>query len=156
MKTSNVRKGITQAKINEEVYMYYLVESLIVCVITGLYFKSWWVFGGAFCFFFLGIHMRFVPLIIATFFSIIWAFIGACIVGAFYSEELKERNANHDVLFKDLNFWEITVIIFDIFTISSASIVVSLIILSGALGIHLSGIEYLRDLNDDEDRNMGF
>ena len=100
--------------------------------------------------------MRFVPLIIASIFSIIWAFISACIVVGLTLSSGVKTPAYWDTNAKLTNFWDWIVFVYEVFTFSSASIVVSLFVFSGALGIHLSGIEYLRDLNDDEDRNMGF
>ena len=150
MKTSNVRKGIIQAKFNEDTSTILMVEIGIVCIILGLYFKSWWVLGGCFLAFSIGIHLRFVPIIIAFLFSIIWAFLSACIVNVFYITPDNESRLNPS----HWNIWEMLLWIINVFTFTSATVVISLFVFFGALGIHLSAIEFYRDLGDFEDRNF--
>ncbi|GIO84593.1 hypothetical protein J25TS5_15250 [Paenibacillus faecis] len=42
----DVRKGVTQSKESEKGANWLFSEILIIAVISGIYFSSWWVFGG--------------------------------------------------------------------------------------------------------------
>ncbi|MCM3699249.1 hypothetical protein [Paenibacillus macerans] len=41
-----VRKGITQSKESENGANWLFSEILVIAIISGIYFSSWWVFGG--------------------------------------------------------------------------------------------------------------
>lgn len=46
--STSVRKGVTDAKVNEEAASFVVGEILLLSVCAGLASSSWWCFGGAF------------------------------------------------------------------------------------------------------------
>ena len=46
MSSNDVRKGMTNAQFNEKQSGILMTEIFIIAVVCGLYFTSWWVFGG--------------------------------------------------------------------------------------------------------------
>ena len=46
--STSVRKGVTDAKVNEEMAGYLFLEILILSIAAGFETSSWWVFGGVF------------------------------------------------------------------------------------------------------------
>ncbi|MCI1777707.1 MULTISPECIES: hypothetical protein [Paenibacillus] len=43
-----IRKGVTQSRESESGVNWLFGEIIIIAVISGIYFSSWWVFGGVF------------------------------------------------------------------------------------------------------------
>lgn len=43
---NEIRKGVNQAKQSEQGANWFFAEILIISVVAGFYFSSWWVFGG--------------------------------------------------------------------------------------------------------------
>ena len=66
--------------------------------------------------------MRFVPLIIASFFSIIWAFIGACVVVGLSSAAGVETPSSLGANANDMNVWEWIVFVYEVFLIRIISL----------------------------------
>ncbi|NWL89613.1 hypothetical protein DMN77_18865 [Paenibacillus sp. 79R4] len=44
--TDEIRKGMTQSKESENGANWLFFEIFAISIITGVYFSSWWVFGG--------------------------------------------------------------------------------------------------------------
>lgn len=62
---NNIRKGINEAKESSDGASWLFFEIFIISVFSGIYFSSWWVFGGLFIG--LIILMRFKPIRYALF-----------------------------------------------------------------------------------------
>ena len=145
MSVGSVRKGITQAKFNEDASTIIHGEILILSVIFGVIFSSWYVFGAMLLGMIICLFIPIINILMGVCFSVLWALISAVIAS----------------YFQDINLDDVTVI-WDIFTVIGIStifstpasqIVGSLFFLSG-LGLHLGAIEWTRDLTDTEDRNL--
>jgi hypothetical protein len=145
MSVGSVRKGITQAKFNEDASSIIHGEILILSVIFGVIFSSWYVFGAMLLGMIICLFIPIINILMGVCFSVLWALISAVIAS----------------YFQDINLDDVTVI-WDIFTVIGIStifstpasqIVGSLFFLSG-LGLHLGAIEWTRDLTDTEDRNL--
>ena len=76
MSSKDVRRGITNARINEEAFGIIGFESIVVAIAMGLLLKSWLVFGGVF----LGLIIIFtipkIRVFIIGLFCIGWAVLG--------------------------------------------------------------------------------
>ena len=46
--TDDVRKGVSQAALNEKGYVSLGTQILAISIGLGIWFSSWWVFGGTF------------------------------------------------------------------------------------------------------------
>ena len=141
MSIGNTRKGFTQATFNDDASNILIGEILITSIIGGVYFESWYVFGGVL----VGLMILFlIPVInifLAIIFSLSWAIIGAGIVCYF-----QDINLNLDTKFSiDL----VTIL----FSTPASQIVGGILFLSG-LGMHIAGIEWAKDISDTEDRNI--
>ena len=78
-------------------------------------------------------------IILALIFALSWGIIGAIIIKFFQSlESIKDVSID---------------LILSLFSTPASQVVGVILFLSG-LGLHLSFIEYERDLTDDEDRNF--
>ena len=81
-----VRRGMTNAKFNEEMSSVFVVEVLIVAIVIGVAASSWWWFGGTL----LGlIALSSIPSIgtvICYVFGFAWGFIGYYIGTLFFGE----------------------------------------------------------------------
>ena len=44
--SSEVRKGVSNAHFNEEQSSIFIIEVFVISIVAGLYYSSWWVFGG--------------------------------------------------------------------------------------------------------------
>ncbi|GED14887.1 hypothetical protein [Aneurinibacillus migulanus] len=87
MSSEDVRKGITNAKFNQENSNILFGEIVFLAIFLGIWSSSWWVFGGIF----LGciIALLFKPLAfgLCICFGIAWGVIGY-VIGAFFIENL--------------------------------------------------------------------
>jgi hypothetical protein len=154
MSTGNVRKGVTQAKFNEENVNIVIGEIAILSIAVGLYFQSWYVGGGVLLGLMLGILIPYVSVILAIIFSIFWSLLAAGIASL-----LSESYINTSIFELDINatlFSQIQSSLELIFSLYStgAGLVVGIIALLASLGIHLSAIEWSKDISDTEDRNF--
>lgn len=72
----DVRKGITQAKFNEDASNWLFFEIFFISIVFGFIFKSWWVFGGL-LFGMMGLLLfRKIAVIFMVVLTIFWAFVG--------------------------------------------------------------------------------
>lgn len=79
----DVRRGITQAKFNEDASNWLFFEIFFISLILGLISKSWWVFGGL-LFGMMGLlFSRKMAIILMIALTIFWAFVGYTI-GAYW------------------------------------------------------------------------
>ena len=87
------------------------------------------------------IYIPVINIVLAIVFSLLWAVIGAGIVCYFQDINLNlETNISIDL---------VTVL----FSTPASQIVGGILFLSG-LGMHMAGIEWVRDVSDTEDRNI--
>ena len=161
MSIGNVRKGVTQASFNEEASFVFFAEILLLSSALGYSFGNWYVFGGLL----IGLGIAFmIPIlnkILALIFALSWGIIGAIIVKFFQSlESIKDVSidlilSSFSILTSQVNSIEdISIdLILSLFSTPASQVVGVILFLSG-LGLHLSFIEYERDLTDDEDRNF--
>jgi len=76
MSSANVRKGMTNAKFNEENSNILFGEIFIIAIGLGLFAQSWWVFGGVFLGLIISLFIPKVSIILMIAFSLCWAVIG--------------------------------------------------------------------------------
>ena len=141
MSIGNTRKGFTQATFNEDASNFLIGEILIASIVGGAFFESWYVFGGVL----LGLMILFlipvINIVLAVVFSLLWAVIGAGIVCYFQDISLNlETNISIDLV----------ILLFS----TPASQIIGVILFLSGLGMHLAGIEWARDVSDNEDRNI--
>ena len=142
MSSGDVRKGITQAKFNEEAANLIYGEIALVSIVGGLYFQSWYVFGGLFIGLIFGFLIRGLNIILAITFSILWSLIAAVVVDAFV------RDDSIDI--EKMEWWELIIQFYS----TSASQVIGGLVLLSSLGWHFASVEWSRDLVDSKDRNI--
>lgn len=53
-----------------------LFEILVIAIVAGFYYKSWWLFGGIIIALFIALNFRVLAIILNILFSLGWAFIG--------------------------------------------------------------------------------
>ena len=154
MPTGNVRKGMTQAKFNEKNVNIVYGEIAILSIIVGYYFQSWYVDGGVLLGLIIGILLPYVSVILAIIFSIFWSLLAAGIASLFSELDLDKIINNLDInasLFSQIqSFFEL---IFSLYS-TGAGLVVGITVLLASLGIHLSAIEWSKDVSDTEERNI--
>ena len=85
MSVSNVRKGITQARFNENQSNILYKEILLISIVVGCYYQNWLVFGGVLTCLILVMFIPVLNLLLAIVLSLIWALIGFGI-GSFFSD----------------------------------------------------------------------
>lgn len=84
--SSDVRKGVTQAQVNEENSSILIGEILIVAVIIGLYMESWWWFGGSLLGLIGILYVPFLGSFLCIALSAIWGLIGYVVGETFFSQ----------------------------------------------------------------------
>ena len=141
MSVGNTRKGFTQATFNDDASNILIGEILITSIIGGVFFESWYVFGGVLVGLMILFLIPVINIVLAIVFSLSWAIIGAGIVCYFQDINLNlETNISIDL---------VTLL----FSTPASQIVGGVLFLSG-LGMHMAGIEWARDVSDNEDRNI--
>lgn len=73
---NDVRKGITNAKFNEENSTILFSQITLLSIGLGIYFKSWWVFGGTILGFLIGLNIKPLAVIICILLSVGWGLVG--------------------------------------------------------------------------------
>lgn len=80
---NDVRRGVTNAKFNEENSNILFSQITIVSIGLGIYYSSWWVFGGAILGFIICLNIKTLSVILAILLSLGWALIGY-FIGIFF------------------------------------------------------------------------
>jgi len=141
MSIGNTRKGFTQATFNDEASNFLIGEILIASIVGGVFFESWYVFGGMLVGLIILFIIPVINIILSIVFSLFWAVTGAWIA----------------CYYQDINLNLETKISIDLVTLlfstPASQIVGGLLFLCG-LGMHMAGIEWVRDVSDTEDRNI--
>ena len=141
MSIGNTRKGVTQASFNEDASNILIGEILIASIVIGYFFESWYVFGGVLVGLMILFLIPVINIILAIVFSLLWAILGAGIVCFFQDINLSlETNNTVDL---------VTIL----FSTPASQIIGGILFLSG-LGLHMGGIEWAKDVSDNEDRNI--
>ena len=154
MSSGNVRKGMTQAKFNEENVNIVYGEIFILSIIVGLFFQSWYVGGGVLFGLIIGLLLPYVSVILALIFSIFWSLLAAGIASLFsgldIDTSINQSDTNAPLFSQIQSFLEL---IFSLYS-TGAGLVVGIFALMASLGIHLSAIEWSKDISDTEERNI--
>ena len=161
MSIGNVRKGVTQASFNEEASFVFFAEILLLSSALGYSFGNWYVFGGLLIGLGIAFMIPILNIILALIFALSWGVIGATLGKPFQNlESIKDVSidlilSSFSILTSQVNSIEdISIdLILSLFSTPASQVVGVILFLSG-LGLHLSFIEYERDLTDDEDRNF--
>ncbi|MEL9552690.1 hypothetical protein J4X41_24570, partial [Escherichia coli] len=85
MSSEHVRKGVTNAKFNEEQSNILFIEIGILSILIGLMSKSWWAFGGSFLGLIFSLRIKFLAIPLMIVFSLVWGAIGYSIGALFES-----------------------------------------------------------------------
>ncbi|MEW9570163.1 zinc-ribbon domain-containing protein [Rhodanobacter sp. Si-c] len=109
-----VRKGMTQAKFNEENSGIMVGEIMLISIATGMATTSWWWFGGLFLGLVVAMNIKPLAKLLAFVLSLGWGLVGYGIGVIFHSQP--------------------------------ASIVLGLLGFMCGLGLHLSAIQWFRDI----------
>ena len=176
MSVGSTRKGVTQAKFNEDASNVIYAEILIISGIMGFSFSSWYVLGSMLIGLIICLNIPILNIIMSLFLSVLWAPVGAVITRAFqgvnfgdvtgpwgflleiliiigkaFEEILKEFNRIQEISINNAS--DILNLLVGIFS-TPASVVVGIILFLCGLGYHLAAIEWSRDITDSEDRNF--
>lgn len=139
MSQGNTRKGYTQAILNLKTGKLFAGEIMLVAIFIGVYFTSWYSFGGALLALAVFCYNRNTGTIIAITFSCLWAFLAAANACIFQG-----------VNFFQESFAQSTLILFS----TPASCVLGIIFFIFGLQFHFTGIEWVRDYLDPVGRNI--
>lgn len=140
MTTQNVRRGVTNARFNENAFAYIAIEILLFSIIVGAAFSSWWIFGGIFVGSVLCIYLPIVNWVFSVVASLFWCVFWGAIVCLF---------SGCDISFGDAStIWEHVDNIIGIFH-HSGPLIVGLIAFLASLGLHIAAIEYGKDLGQE-------
>lgn len=71
-----VRKGMTQAKFNDENSSIMIGEMMLISAVAGLAASSWWWFGGVFLGFVVAMSIRPLAKVLAFVLSLGWGIVG--------------------------------------------------------------------------------
>jgi len=74
--SSNVRKGMTNAKFNDQNANILFWEIVILAILAGLLASSWWVFGAMFVGLIAALYVQKLAVILMLAFSLVWGLIG--------------------------------------------------------------------------------
>ena len=77
MSQGNTRKGYTQAILNLKTGRLFAIELMLGAIFIGVYFTSWYSFGGALLALAVFCYNRNTGAIIVIIFSFLWAFLAA-------------------------------------------------------------------------------
>lgn len=134
------RKGVTQARFNDEAANIIFGEIFILSVVVGIYFNNWYIFGGMIIGFVVCMFIPVINILMGIVLSTSWALIGAAVVCFLKDIDIPDPSNALEFLDLVLN--------------NPASQVVAGIIFLSSLGAHLSTIEWIRDNTDSEERNL--
>lgn len=85
MNQNEVRRGVAQAKRNDDLASWFFIEVGIVSIALGLLSSSWIVFGLTAIVLIVGMNFKQTAMIIGILLTIMWIFIGWKIGAAFGS-----------------------------------------------------------------------
>lgn len=160
MSSGDVRKGVSQAKENEEAFKYILGEIVLFSVVIGYYFKSWYVGGGVFFGLLIAFFLPYVSWLLIRLLSVFWSVVFAAL-GTGIQNILSDEDVTKGIHVAP-DDWNATVLsiaqnVFD-YAISvystGAGLIFGILAFLGSLEAHKLFKEYSNDINDDKDRNF--
>ena len=83
--SSEVRKGVSNAHFNEEQSSIFIIEVFVISIVAGLYYSSWWVFGGVLLGLIIAVFIKILSVPLTLAFSACWGYIGYMIGSYFES-----------------------------------------------------------------------
>lgn len=86
MSSGNVRKGITQAKFNEDQIGIFIAEILLISGVVGWFYKDWYVFAGVLFGLISIMYIPYLNILLAVVLSLAWGGIGY-VIGKMMSQE---------------------------------------------------------------------
>jgi hypothetical protein len=81
--SDDVRKGMTNATFNEKNSDFLASELMILSIICGVFWQSWWVFGAVLFELIICLQIKKLALILCFVLSILWAVVGY-FIGTFF------------------------------------------------------------------------
>ena len=73
---NDVRRGVSQAKYNEDAAKFVIWEILVASIILGVKLESWWMFGISLIVSFVIINIKPLAGVFGFLFSVLWAVVG--------------------------------------------------------------------------------
>ena len=146
MAVGSTRKGVTQAKFNDDASNFVFAEIGILSGVVGYYFSDWYIFGGMLVGLIICLYIPIINIIMGVGLSVLWALIGAKITCFF-------QDTNIPNLTNTFEYADIYNVLVVLFSTPPSQIIGGLLFLA-SLGAHLATIEWTRDIADLEDRNF--
>ena len=140
MSVGSTRKGVTQAKFNEEASNFIFGEIFILSGIVGFYYSNWYIFGGMIIGLIVCMFIPVINILMGIVLSTVWALIGATVVCFLQDIDIPDPSNFLGFLGSVLT--------------NSASQVIAGIVFLCSLGLHFHAIEWIRDVTDSEERNL--
>ena len=145
MSVGSTRKGVTQAKFNDEAANFIFGEIFILSGAVGFYHSDWYIFGGMIIGLIVCMFIPVMNILMGVVLSCLWALISATVVSLFQEVEILDLE-----ILDSSNFLSF---LGSIFSTPASQVISGILFLSG-LGLHLGAIEWTRDVGDGEDRNF--
>lgn len=76
MSMKDVRRGYTQAKFNKEASSWLFLEVFTIAIAMGLYYQSWWGFGGILFAMLIMLNVRALAIVLLGLLSLLWGGVG--------------------------------------------------------------------------------
>jgi hypothetical protein len=113
---SQIRRGVTQASYNESMSGFFMLQVFCIAVALGIYYESWWVFGGTLLGLIFGVSTSaFIGAILAIGLGIGWGYVTYHIMDTFGAG-------------------------------SDATWVVTILVTLGTMGANFAGVEWTQDV----------
>jgi hypothetical protein len=81
MNRANIRRGISQARINYKNSNILVGEILFISIVAGAVNKSWWIFGAVLMSFFVALAIRPLAMVLIVALGLAWGGLGFGIGG---------------------------------------------------------------------------
>ena len=146
MAVGSTRKGVTQAKFNDDASNFVFAEIGILSGVVGYYYSDWYIFGGMLVGLIICLYIPIINIFMGLGLSVLWALVGAAITCFFQDINIQ----NPTDIFDLTDIYEFLAVLFS----TPASQIIGGILFLSSLGMHLATIEWTRDLTDSEDRNF--
>lgn len=85
MSMRDVRRGYTQAKFNKSASNWLFFEVFAISIAAGLYYQSWWVFGGILFAMLIMLNVRVLAIVLLGILSLLWGGVG-WYIGSYFWE----------------------------------------------------------------------
>jgi hypothetical protein len=146
MSVGFTRKGVTQARFNDDASNFVFAEIGILSGVVGYHYGDWYIFGGMLVGLIICLYIPIINIFMGLGLSVLWGLIGAAITCFFQDINIQ----NPTDIFEFTDIYEYLVVLFS----TPASQIIGGILFLSSLGMHLATIEWTRDVADSEDRNF--